>query len=141
MANAALGVIEPPTHISVPLAARPFWDAIVRARSREDWLAAPALMNAAANLAWTQWQIDQMRRMIDGELPPPAGTATLQVASGLLKMQRLEMGYLRVLQQSGRAVDGEANVVAKRRATQQDMERSGAYDDDGLLARPDALTH
>ncbi len=133
--QAALRPLDPPVHISVPAEARPFWDAIIRARPREDWDSAPSLINAAANLAWTQWQIDRMRRMIDGEIEPPEGTAILQVASGLLKMQRLEMGYLRVLQQHGRAVEGEARDVAKRRATAKAVEAGSPLGDD-LLARP-----
>lgn len=133
--SANKGEMQPPDHISVPTGARPFWRAIIRARPREDWEATPSLINAAANLAWTQWQIDQMRRMIDGELALPDGTAALQVASALLKMQRLEMGYLRVMQQNGRAADGEARDVAKRRGMANEIAANGAFEDD-LLARP-----
>jgi hypothetical protein len=135
MLNAAKGELQPPKHVSVPEGARPFWHAIIRARPREDWEAAPALINAAANLAWTQWQIDQMRRQIDGELELPEGTAVLQLASGILKMQRLEMGYLRVLQQHGRAVEGEARDVAKRKAAARAVENNNPLDEE-LLARP-----
>lgn len=130
----AVADLEPPAHISVPAGARPFWVAILRARPREDWQAAPSLMNAAANLAWTQWQIDQTRRMIDGDQPTPEGVAVAQLASQLLKMQRLEMGYLRMLQQHGRAVGGEARDVAKRQAATREIE--AGLDDDDLLARP-----
>lgn len=136
MAAASKGDLPPPAHISVPKGAVPFWKAIIRARPREDWEAAPALINAAANLAWTQWQIDQMRRQIDGELDLPEGVAVLQVASGILKMQRLEMGYLRVLQQHGRAVEGEARDVADRRARATEYERNNPMDDDLIGRRP-----
>jgi uncharacterized protein YqcC (DUF446 family) len=136
MAAASQGELLPPAHISVPDGALPFWSAIIRARPRDDWEAAPALINAAANLAWTQWQIDQMRRMIDGEIALPEGTAALQVASGILKMQRLEMGYLRVLQQHGRAVDGEARDTAGRRAAAKEIEGNIPGDDDLIGRRP-----
>lgn len=135
MADAA-EQLEPPAHISVPAGAMPFWSAIIRARVREDWLAAPALMNAAANLAWTQWQIDRARRMIDGDLDLPSGLTVAQMASQLLKMQRLEMGYLRVLQQHGRAVGGEARDVAKRQSIAEETADSSPFADDDLLARP-----
>lgn len=137
MKSALQGELEPPAHISVPKGARPFWFGIIRARPRSEWEAAPALMNAAANLAWTQWQIDQMRRMIGGEIAPPEGTAILQVASGLLKMQRLEMGYLRTLQQHGRAVGGEARDTAKRQTMAREIEAASPMGND-LLARPPA---
>lgn len=128
--------LAPPAHISVPNGAKPFWNAIIHARPREDWLGAPALMNAAANLAWTQWQIDRTRRMIDGDEPMPDGLAIAQLASQLLKMQRLEMGYLRVLQQHGRAVGGEARDVAKRAGVARSIKAAEPNSDDGLLARP-----
>lgn len=131
----ALADLQPPAHVSVPDGARPFWRAIIHARPREDWEAAPALINAAANLAWTQWQIDQMRRMLDGSIPISDGLAAAQLGTGLLKMQRLEMGYLRVLQQHGRAVDGEARDVAARRAAAKEIIRDNPLNDD-LLARP-----
>lgn len=127
--------LEPPAHISVPEGAMPFWKAIIHARPRGDWDAAPSLINAAANLAWTQWQIDQMRRMMDGDIPLTDGLAMAQIASGLLKMQRLEMGYLRVLQQHGRAVEGEARDVGKRRAAAAAIVADNPLGDD-LLARP-----
>jgi hypothetical protein len=135
MASAA-SELEPPAHISVPKGARPFWDAIVRARPREDWQAAPSLMNAAANLAWTQWQIDQCRRMIDEPLDIPEHLSVAQLASQLLKMQRMEMGYLRVLQQHGRAVGGEARDVGKRQAIASAIASDNAFEGDDLLARP-----
>jgi hypothetical protein len=131
----AVNELLPPPHISVPDGAMPFWKAIVHARPRDDWQAAPSLMNAAANLAWTQWQIDQCRRMIDGDVPLPEESSTAQLASQLLKMQRLEMGYLRMLQQHGRAVGGEARDVAKRQAIVQAIEAASPLEDD-LLARP-----
>lgn len=135
MQGALQDELEPPEHISVPRGARPFWKAIIRARARDEWLAAPSLMNAAANLAWTQWQIDQMRRQIDGEAVIPDGLTAAQLGSLLLKMQRLEMGYLRVLQQHGRAVEGEARDVAKRRQATREIAADNPMEDD-LLARP-----
>lgn len=135
MQSATAGELEPPTHISVPEAARPFWFGIIRARPREDWLAAPALMNAAANLAWTQWQIDKCRRQIDGEADIEDNTSVAQLGSLLLKMQRLEMGYLRVLQQHSRAVQGEARDVAKRQGIAEQVRGDNPLGDD-LIARP-----
>lgn len=135
MAGSALGELEPPEHISVPAGAKPFWSAIIRARTREEWLAAPSLMNAAANLAWTQWQIDRCRRQIDGEMEIEGETTVAQLGSLLLKMQRLEMGYLRVLQQHGRAVEGEARDTARRRSAASEITENNPLDDE-LLARP-----
>ena len=124
--------LQPPAHIHLPEPALPFWRAIIRARAREEWGASPSLLNAAANLAWTQYQIDQTRRQIDGEEDLPEGLVVAQLAGHLLKMQRLEMAYLRTLQQHGRAVEGEARDVAKRRSAA----KADALPDDDLLATP-----
>ena len=35
--NAALGIIDPPTHIDFPASALPYWTAIVRNRPRDRW--------------------------------------------------------------------------------------------------------
>lgn len=129
-------ILQPPSHISVPESAMPFWTAIIRARTHAEWEAAPSLMNAAANLAWTQWRIDQTRRQIDGEVAVDEGTTVAQLGSLLLKMQRLEMGYLRVLQQHGRAVEGEARDIAKRRS-QTNSIKTDLGDD--LLAKPASI--
>lgn len=131
----AVTPLRPPAHISVPAGALPFWDAIIRARPREDWEAAPALINAAANLAWTQWKIDDCRRLIDAPDEERGDVAVAQLSSQLLKMQRLEMGYLRMLQQHGRAVGGEARDVAKRRDLAREIEADSPLGDD-LIARP-----
>lgn len=135
MGGAVADELQPPSHISVPKGAMPFWRAIIRARPRDEWEAAPALINAAANLAWTQWQIDRMRRTMDGDMRPSEGVAMAQIGSSLLKMQRLEMGYLRVLQQHGRAVEGESRDVSKRRAAEREIVRDNPLGDE-LLARP-----
>lgn len=137
MLDAAKGELQPPEHISVPEGAMPFWAAIVRARPRGDWEATPALMNAAANLAWIQWRIDITRRMMDGSKQKPEGIVMAQLASELLKMQRLEMGYLRILQQSGRATLGAPEDVARRQAIAEGVKQENPLaEDDDLLARP-----
>jgi hypothetical protein len=136
MLDAAKGPLQPPAHVSVPDGAMPFWDAIIRARPRSDWEATPALMNAAANLAWTQYRIDQVRRMVDGEIPLQEGRVISQLSSDLLKMQRLEMGYLRVLQQSGRATLGAPEDVARRQSLAEGVKKDSPLEEDDLLATP-----
>lgn len=53
---AALAPLEPPAHVLVPPAARPFWDAIVTARPRDTWNASD--LASAANLARVQLAIE-----------------------------------------------------------------------------------
>ena len=129
MQGAVAGELLPPEHSNLNEAALPFWRAIIRGRAREEWECTPALMATAASLAWTQWQVAKLRAKIENDLLPDA--KEVQRVSDL---QRLEMGYLRVLQQHGRGAEGEKRDVKARRETSTNIE-AGLVDDD-LIARP-----
>ena len=125
-------LLLPPEHNPLPDGAMPFWNAIVCGRAREEWAAAPALLSSAASLAWVQWQIADLRCMIDGSRPVRAGLKVAGLGSQMNELQRLEMAYLRTLQQNGRAVAGEVRDVATRRAATRELEGALADGDDLL---------
>lgn len=120
----------PPVHSKLHKDALPFWRGIVSGRAREEWEATPALLVTAASLAWTQWQISRLRTAIEKKTVPDA--KEVQRVSDL---QRLEMGYLRVLQQHGRAAQGEARDVSTRREHSSGAVKDNPLEDD-LIARP-----
>ena len=130
MQGAVKGELLPPEHAALNEAAMPFWRAIIRGRAREEWEGTPALMATAASLAWTQWQVAQLRGAIEND-PVPDAKAVQRVSD----LQRLEMGYLRVLQQHGRAAQGEVRDVTKRREASAGIAADNPLDDD-LIARP-----
>lgn len=135
-ATAAVAVMQstvkaellPPEHCPLNDAAMPFWRAITRGRAREEWEATPSLLATASSLAWTQWQIVKLREAVETDPVPDA-----KMVSRMSDLQRLEMAYLRTLQQHGRGAEGEARDVSKRRG-----EATGIATqlDDDLLARP-----
>lgn len=131
--SSSLTNILPPEHCPLPEDAMPFWDAIARGRMRVEWESTPALLVTASNLAWTQWQIVKLRRAIEDAAVPDA-----KAISRMSDLQRLEMAYLRTLQQNGRATEGEARDVGKRRAQANEIADNNplANDIDDLLARP-----
>lgn len=130
MQGAVAGELLPPEHVGLNEAALPFWRLIIRGRARDEWDATPALMATAASLAWTQWQVSKLRAEIESD-PLPDAKAVQRVSD----LQRLEMGYLRVLQQHGRAAQGEARTVKARRETAAGIVADNPLDDE-LLARP-----
>lgn len=130
MLDASKAELLPPDHAHLHKDALPFWRAIVRGRAREEWEGTPALMVTAASLAWTQWQVSKLRSEIEASALPDA--KTVQRVSD---MQRLEMGYLRVLQQHGRGAQGEARDVKSRREASAGIAADNPMDDD-LIARP-----
>lgn len=130
MQGALTDELMPPAHVGLNDAALPFWRAIVHGRAREEWEATPSLLATAASLAWTQWQASELRAAI--ELAETPDAKAVQRVSDL---QRLEMGYLRVLQQHGRAAQGEARDVKKRRGAASGIVADNPLADD-LIARP-----
>jgi len=136
----ALTELEPPEHCPLPESAMPFWRAITRGRTREEWEATPALLVTASNLAWVQWQVVKIRQTIEGELSTDenedaSGIPDAKAIKRLDDLQRLEMAYLRTLQQHGRGAEGEARDVGKRRAQTAGIVADNPMDND-LLARP-----
>lgn len=130
MLDATKGELLPPAHCPLADDALPFWRAIIRGRAREEWEATPTLMVTASSLAWTQWQIVKLRSSIEKDPLPDA--KTVQRMSDL---QRLEMAYLRTLQQHGRGAEGEARDVGKRRSAASGIAANSPLGDD-LIARP-----
>lgn len=130
MQGAVSGELMPPKHAGLNPAALPFWREIVRGRAREEWEGTPALMATAASLAWTQWQVSQLRAQIENDPEPNA-----KMVQRVSDLQRLEMGYLRVLQQHGRAAQGEARDIKKRREVAAGIVADNPLDDD-LIASP-----
>jgi len=130
MQGALAGELLPPEHANLNAGAMPFWREIIRGRARQEWEAAPALLSTAASLAWTQWQAAQLRAKIETDESPDA-----KMVQRVSDLQRLEMGYLRVLQQHGRAVQGEARDVKKRREIAAGILADNPLDGD-LLATP-----
>lgn len=126
----ALTELQPPEHCPLPEAAMPFWDAITLGRAREEWDATPALLATASSLAWTQWQIVKLREAVELDPLPDA-----KMVSRMSDLQRLEMAYLRTLQQHGRGAEGEARDVGKRRSQASGIMTDNPLDDE-LLARP-----
>lgn len=132
MADAVKGELQPPEHVPLPDGAMPFWRSIVRGRARDEWEATPTLLATASNLAWSQWQIVKLRQAIENEAVPDAKAVTR-----MQDLQRLEMAYLRTLQQHGRGAQGEARDVAKQRALKTGIAADNPLEDD-LIARPTA---
>lgn len=73
--NAALGPLNPPAHVALPEAARPFWDAIMRNKARDRWnevdLAHAATMaRAQADVQRLLAEISAEGDMVDDKVNP-----------------------------------------------------------------------
>jgi hypothetical protein len=111
---AALPPLDPPAHVLVPPAARPFWDAIVQARPRDTWNAAD--LASAANLARVQHAIESAAIGSDAHA----------------KLSRLAMALTRAIAVGPVATVGRSADIAKG----AELERKARQDDgDDLIPR------
>ncbi|MDP2768408.1 MAG: terminase [Giesbergeria sp.] len=126
---AALPPLEPPAHVLVPAAARPFWDAIVLARPRDTWN--PVDLASAANLARCQADIEVLQQQVDA-----AGfivDGKINPACELLeKMSRRALALTRAIAVNTVATVGRSADIAKG----AELERQARQDDgDDLIPR------
>lgn len=104
--NAAAGPLEPPAHVTLPDAARPFWDALMRNRPRHRWNDAD--LATAALLAVSQWQATTL--MADVEQLP----AVDKLARRIMALSRLLHVHPEATQ--GRAREQGNGLTVERQA-------------------------
>lgn len=125
---AALSPIQPPAHITLREADRPFWDAVMQARARDTWTEsdlalAASLARAYGDIETLQAQIDADGFIIDGKANP--AVAILEALTRrAVSLSRL----LHVHAQAtvGRSEDASNALALERKAREQD-------DDDELI--------
>lgn len=123
----AIGPIQPPPHIRVRDADRPFWDAIVTARPRDTWtdadlVLAANLARAYADIEALQDRIDRDGMLVEGKINP---------ACDLLdKMTRRALATGRQLMVATIATVGKAQDIHKGAALERGARQ---HEDDDLI--------
>lgn len=112
--NAAQGPLEPPAHIPLPDAARPFWAALVRNRPRHKWNEAD--LGNAAILAITQMQVHDL-------------IGDVEQAALVDKLTRRIVSLSRMLHVHPEATEGRAQDAGNKLA----LEREAEADHDPLI--------
>lgn len=138
MVDAAKGPPEVPAHVRLRDEDRPFWDGILRARARDEWIEVDLVV--AAQLARCQRDIEVESETLHNEdtvLLNARGTQVMNPRITVLEqLARREMALMRSLRMGGRAV-GDPQIEAGRRKAQRQAEgvRKGLEEEeDELLA-------
>jgi len=134
--NAAQGVLSPPKHVVIRPGDMPFWDGVMRARARDEWIEADLVV--AAQLARVQADIERESKTLDVEgtvVTNERGTPVCNPRVSVLEqMARREMALMRTLRMGGKAA-GDPRLEAASRRTQQRADRIHAdLAEDELLA-------
>jgi len=112
--NAAQGPLEPPAHVTLPEAARPFWDALMRNRPRHRWNEAD--LGNAAILAVTQMQVHAL-------------IGDVEQAALVDKLTRRIVSLSRLLHVHPEATEGRAQDAGNKLK----LEREAEADHDPLI--------
>lgn len=136
MMAAALPALEPPGHVRLRDGDRPFWDAIMLARARDEWNEHD--LGLAAQLARCQADIERESKLLEAEsclIENARGTVVGNPRVQILElMTRRQMPLMHFLRLGGSAV-GEARLEQGKRKLERDARRTrGELQDDELLA-------
>ncbi len=134
--NAAKGLPEVPAHVRLRPEDLPFWDGIVRARTREEWTG-PHLV-VAAQLARCQQDIEAESVALDDEGTVgknDRGTVVMNPRVAVLEqLARREMALMRTLALAGKVVLDPRHVAAGRAVQRRADSLQDKLEEDELLA-------
>lgn len=134
---AASDLPQPPAHVRLRDEDWAFWDGIVRAKARAEWIAVELVV--AAQLARCQRDIEVESKLLEAEstvIENQRGTMVANPRVAVLEqLARREMALMRSLRLTGHAA-GDPRDLMKKRQLERDAGRlRDEIEDDELLAR------
>lgn len=136
MLNAAKPKLMPPAHILLRPEDLPFWDAIMLARSTDEWIENDLIL--AAQLARCQFDAEMEAALLAQEgsvLTAPTGKVLANPRATILeKLINREMALMRTLRMGGRIAGDARNSSGSRMIERKAREIRAEMHDDELLA-------
>ena len=137
MVNAAQPLPTSPGHVRLRPEDLPFWEGIVRARTRDEWTDADLVV--AAQLARCQNDIERESIALENEksvLTNGRGTQVMNPRHSVLEqLSRREMALMRTLKIGGSDAGGDRRDLEKARKLQREAEKARTeLADEDLLA-------
>jgi hypothetical protein len=134
--DAAKGPPECPPHVRLREEDLPFWDGVVRARTRDEWTSADLVV--AGQLARCQYDIERESLALDVEGTVVKNDRGTQVCNPrvtvLEQLARREMALMRTLRLGGAAAGEARHVLERRRVAKQAENVRAELEEDELLA-------
>jgi hypothetical protein len=131
MVNASKPLPDIPAHVRLDKRHLPFWDGIIRARARSEWIETDLVV--AAQLARTQYDIEKESETLESEgsvIENARGTPVMNPRHAVLEqLARREMALMRALRITGAAAGIDPRDLAKQR----NLERQSRDTKDELL--------
>ena len=118
----ALGPLPPPKHVELRPGDRPFWDGIMKSRSRDTWTEID--LCTAANLARTQADIERLQKELDatgyvlGDKINPLATLVETLSKRVVSLARAL--HVHAVATVGESQDGRKALANERNAAAED---------------------
>lgn len=136
MVNAALPDIEPPAHVKLRDGDRVFWDGVIRARARDEWIETDLVI--AGQLTRCLADIEREQLALDAEGTVVTNDRGTQIVnprvSVLEQFARREMALMRTLRMGGRVLGHVESKAGARIVERQARQVKQELEEDGLLA-------
>lgn len=136
MVNAGSPLPEPPKHVRLLAEHQPFWEAILRARTREEWTSTDLVV--AAQLARVQYDIERESEALEAEgtvLKNDRGTPVANPRAVVLeRFAARQMALMRALLMAGTAKGDKRDFDKARSIQRQAEEARASLAGDELLA-------
>ena len=137
MMQAGLPPLEPPAHVRLRALDRPFWDAILKARGRDEWMDYD--LAVVAQLARCQADIERESRALEREstvIEGDRGTVANPRCSVLQQLTLRELSLMRILRIAGRdaGLTSEKDAAQRKLLRQAEKAHAQLKDEEDLLA-------
>lgn len=137
MVSASMPLPDVPAHVRLETAHMPFWEGIIRARARSEWIETDLIV--AAQLARCQYDIERESKLLDDEgsvIENAKGTPVMNPRHGVIEqLARREMALMRGLRITGAAAGIDPRDLAKQRSLErQSRDTKEEMQEDDLLA-------
>lgn len=136
MLDAAAPLAKPPAQCAMRDGDLPFWDAIVKARAKDEWTDANLVV--AAQLARVQHDIEVQQAELDAEGTVVRNDKGTQIANPrctvLERMSSRQLSLMRALSMVGDHVVDKRDLQGKRKIEQSSRKLRDELEDDALLA-------
>lgn len=136
MVDAAKAGLQPPSYVSITDSAKPYFDAVVCARARDEWtdcdlVVAAQLAQCMADMAEEDDELRVEGRVVKND----KGTQIMNPRTTVLEqLARREMALMRTLRMGGRIAGDARDETGKRAIERQSRKLRDELEEDDFLA-------
>jgi hypothetical protein len=136
MVNAAKDDLQPPHYVTITDSAKPYFDAVVRARARDEWAECDLVVAAQLAQCMSDMADEDAELRIEGKVVKnDKGTQIMNPRTTVLEqLARREMALMRTLRMGGRIAGDARDLAGARKTERQSRKLREELEEDDLLA-------